>query len=290
MVGKMQRKIQQITSQCSYSTSTVWYLLKASLLRTVFPPLKNVCFPALWFSVAGSRILRPQWKRISPLWKKTSRRLPQHNDKHVSFEMFPINLCPADLRSSDTQTIPRKKLYDSNQQHKNSNEKRMQCLSSASTSLSGKRYLMNYMFVLQQNSYVLLLLYPGADKPLKVKLYYMPLPPTEQSDVSWDWNASVTATRRQNESSWRGQTTLWSLVFTGGLSFFLQAGGRELQCTIVTLFVFLFNFLFGLCKREAGRQMNTNSQCSVSNISAARFTNCLRHLWISERNSMDCQL
>lgn len=44
-------KTQRQTSKCSYST--VVYLLKAVLL---FPVLKNACFPALWFSVPGSRI------------------------------------------------------------------------------------------------------------------------------------------------------------------------------------------------------------------------------------------
>lgn len=138
------------------------------------------------------------------------------------------------------------------------------------------------MFVLQQNSYALLLS-PRADKPLWKCSCITTSAPTKQFEVWGD--TSVTAPIK--------------LVGTdnhvkSGFHFFFpcvrpsQAGGRNQHCVTVTLFVFFFNFSFlfvffnfflGLCKREAGRQMNTNSQRSVSNISAASFTNCLRQIW-----------
>lgn len=258
----------------------MWYLLKAVLLWTVFPPLKNVCFPALWFSHCRERNPEAPVKTEFLLsGRRTSSQLLQHHDTHVHH-----------VKSSRDQLMSDWHLHVTHQ-----SIHFMTVISSTErTHLAPffcfrisywKRYLVNFMFVLQQNSYALLRS-PRADKPLWKCSYITTSSLTKQFKVWWD--TSVTAPRRKK---------LINLVGTdnhvkSGFHFYFpsarpsQAGGREQHCITVTLFVFFFNFSFlfsvfflGLCKREAGRQMNTNSQRSVSNISAASFTNCLRHLW-----------
>lgn len=128
-----------------------------------------------------------------------------------------------------------------------------------------KRYLVNFMFVLQQNSYALLR-FPRADKLLWNCSYITTSSLTKQFKVWWD--TSVTAPRRENESNWWGQTIMWSLVFT---SIFRVRGVRKLEIenNIALLLHFLFSslifhffFFFFLAyarEKQAGRWTQTPS-------------------------------
>lgn len=253
----------------------------------------------LWFSVAGSRMLRPQWNRIPPLWKKNRQTTTAAQwQTRIVWNVLQINTRPADLIF----------IFSSFFWHiDNTNKETLTPISSTKTQTKSKCsafLLLQYLFLGSVTSWIICLCYS------RILMHFCCY--TLELISLWKWSyITCLSLPLRNLKRHETETLLWQLQEdkmdqVGGdrqpcevwfslvvwISFcrLLQAGGRELHCIIVTHFVFLFNFLFGLSKRQAGRQMNTNSQCSVSNISAARFTNCSRRLWINKRSRLDCQL